>query len=170
MRPHGIRRLLATTMWVVAVIVLVAAARRHLDTRSLVPPLPSPGDSISLLAVQEIFDARLSADGDHWLLVTTSSCPYCLSLDSELTLIERAASCAGANLVPLIIEVASPPDSMMAVFAKHAFPRPGVGGEDAFHVLKVRAVPSLVVLAPTGHVMLVSSPLIEGSWPPTPQC
>ena len=172
MRTGAIRRMATAALWGLTIVLLVTLAarfKRNGDVRSY---LPAVGDPVPLDTIGRLFrlDAEaLEAPHARWLLVLSSSCPACLALDDELTQMQRAATCEGADLVPLIVEWGAPPDSMATVLRTHGLEPRGLSGPDGFLALRVRAVPTILSIDGAGTVSDIFAPGLR-EWPPSPRC
>lgn len=104
-----LRSLIVAVLWVGALSLIVySVGARRSPAAPTEAWFPEVGDRISVDSVRQAFGVD-PAGGDAWLLVVTSSCPGCLQLDAELTFLKEAASCAGARLVALIVELDAGP-------------------------------------------------------------
>lgn len=163
------RKAIAVVLWLAAAALFVRAYTAP-QVPLRVEALPQIGERLALNEIANTFQITPLEDvEEYWILVLTSSCPWCLALDSELTTLVQEASCHNAELLPVVIELDMPTDSVRAVLAKHNLEIAGTAGPDALSTLRVHVVPTLIALTQDGEVLRVLSKRRQ-NWPPRPVC
>ncbi len=126
---------------------------------------------LPIAEVEEAFGVELirsNPDG-LWLLVLTSTCPGCLGLAPDLPEVTRAAHCAGAELVPLVVSGRDGGDSIRAMLGSAGLTHVGQTGPAGLTLLEVYAVPTLLEVTAMGRITRVHNPATS-PWPPKARC
>ena len=155
----------AAAVWLVTAGVLAGGiALPRVGLKKVGDHVPAAGAQLDMQEIGTAFSIE-PFDSAAWLLIVTSSCPFCLGLDEELSALREEAKCANAQLTALVVEMGAPPDSMLTLLAKHRIQRVGLGQQTTLNVLQTSAVPSVLRLDAEGRVLSVANPAIDGSWP-----
>lgn len=163
-----IKRLLAAGLWIGAAALAIATFQSRASAPE--PPLfPDPGSRLSVRAIEKTFMLDGLTSDRSWLFLVTTDCEACLSLDAELDSLKKAANCAEARLVPLVILTRLGVDSIRNVLGSHGLRVEGMAGDEGFTVLDVRSVPVVIALDRQGTVTAVKHPL-RPPWPPRGEC
>lgn len=162
-----LRKRLALAFWAITLVMIFVTINREPVASVTMPPLPAVGDTIDMMAVSTAFQFSAPAATPTWLLVLSSSCEYCLALDLELEVMKREAACQGVTLLPLVVEIEMPIDSIRAVLGAHELEIAGVASNaTGLRALGVRVVPALLVLDDGHGLEEASVPTPQGTWPP----
>lgn len=164
------KSIITAGLWAVTILLAGTVIFRTSRSVEMDPIMPDPGSALAIDSINRVFGSAIESDEKHWLLVLTSSCPVCLALDTELEAIKDGATCEGATVVPLVVEMGQPVDSIKKVLAAHGLPVSGTAPPPVgFIAVRTRAVPAVISLDGRGIVQFAAVPVIE-PWPPTSEC